>query len=126
MKVLKIIGIVLVVLVAIVVILGLVAPKDYQVDRSLTIDAQKELVFRHVQYWRNWAGWSPWAERDSTLQVAVEGADGSEGAMYKWTGDKELTRISHQIPQLPYFCPRNHFAIKKLDFLSCCDSIKRN
>ncbi|OGC06343.1 hypothetical protein A2V82_16260 [candidate division KSB1 bacterium RBG_16_48_16] len=91
MKVLKIIGIVLVVLVAIVVILGLVAPKDYQVDRSLTIDAQKGLVFRHVQYWRNWAGWSPWAERDSTLQVAVEGADGSEGAMYKWTGDKELS-----------------------------------
>ena len=37
-----------------------------------------------------------------------------------------LARISHQIPQLPYFCPRNHFAIKKLDFLSCCDSIKRN
>jgi effector-binding domain-containing protein len=91
MKVLKVVGIILVALVAIVVVLGLIAPKNYRIDRSVTIDSPKALVFRHVQFWRNWGDWSPWAERDSTMQVSVEGADGGEGAIYKWTGDKKLS-----------------------------------
>jgi effector-binding domain-containing protein len=91
MKVLKILGIIILAVILIVVLLGLVAPKDYHVERSINIDASKELVFRHVQYWKHWAAWSPWAERDSTIAVTYEGIDGKKGALYKWVGDPKIT-----------------------------------
>ncbi len=91
MKVLKIVGIIILILIVIIVILGLVAPKDYTVERSITIDAPKPLVFDQMQYWRNWHAWSPWAEKDSTMQVTIEGTDGEEGAIYKWEGEPKIT-----------------------------------
>jgi len=86
MKVLKVIGIVILVVVALVVVLGLVAPKAYNVERSVQINAPKELVFNHTKYWKNWAGWSPWAEMDPTMTTSIVGTDGQVGSAYKWTG----------------------------------------
>lgn len=91
MKVLKIIGIILLVLVVLIIVLGLIAPKEYAVERSVTINAPKELVFNHVVKFRNWVAWSPWAEKDSTMTYTVDGKDGQEGAVYKWVGDPKIT-----------------------------------
>jgi effector-binding domain-containing protein len=88
MKALKIVGIVLFGLVALILIAGLIAPKTYQVERSASIGAPKSMVFRHIQYWKNWQAWSPWAAIDSTMKVTLEGVDGTEGSTYKWTGVK--------------------------------------
>jgi len=90
-KIIKIIGIILLVLIGLFLLLGLIAPKTYRVERSASIDAPQELVFRHVRYWNSWQGWSPWAERDSSMQVTVEGVDGQEGALYKWVGNPKIT-----------------------------------
>ena len=76
MKVLKILGIILLALVAVILILGLIAPKSYKVERTVSIEAPKSLVFRHIQYWKNWQAWSPWAEMDSTVKITLEGVDG--------------------------------------------------
>lgn len=88
MKALKIIGIALLALIALIVILGIIAPKDYHVERSAVINAPGQLVFNHAKFWRNWQAWSPWAEMDSTMTIAVEGVDGTAGSMYKWVGTK--------------------------------------
>lgn len=88
MKALKIIGIVLLVLVVLIVILGVIAPKDYSVERSTIINAPAQLVFNHVKFWRNWQAWSPWAEMDSTMKVTVTGIDGTPGSIYQWSGEK--------------------------------------
>jgi effector-binding domain-containing protein len=88
MKALKIIAILLLLIVAAVLIAGLIAPKAYKVERTVSIDAPKSLVFRHIQYWKNWQAWSPWAGMDSTMKISVEGADGTEGSAYRWTGKK--------------------------------------
>jgi len=91
MKFLKILGIGILVLIALLVVVGLIAPKDYHVERTINISASKELVFYHVKYWRNWQAWSPWAAQDSLMQVTIEGTDGEVGSKYKWVGDPELT-----------------------------------
>lgn len=93
MKFLKIVGIILLILLVIVVILGLVAPKKYSVERTVIINAPKELVFNQVKYWKNWQAWSPWAENDPTMQVTTEGTDGQQGSMYKWAGDPKSTGV---------------------------------
>lgn len=91
MKVLKILGIAILTLVALIIVVGLVAPKDYHVERTINISASKEQVFNHVKYWRNWQAWSPWAAQDSLMRVTVEGTDGEVGSKYIWVGDPELT-----------------------------------
>lgn len=91
MKVLKIIGIILLVLIVLIVILAFIAPKKYSVERSEVINSPKELIFRHVKYWRNWTAWLPWAANDPNMQVTIQGTDGEIGSMYKWTGDPKIT-----------------------------------
>ena len=44
MKALKIIGGILIFLALVLIILNFIAPKEYQVERSLIIDAPKEIV----------------------------------------------------------------------------------
>jgi effector-binding domain-containing protein len=88
MKALKIAGLILLSISAVILILGLIAPREYKVERSVTIDAPKSLVFRHIQYWKNWRAWSPWAAMDSTIRITVDGVDGTEGSAYRWTGRK--------------------------------------
>ncbi len=88
MKVLKIIGIVILAIVAIVLILGLIAPRQYHVERSIVIQAPRALVFNQVQYWKNWEDWSPWAKADATMKCTYEGADGYPGSLYRWSGEK--------------------------------------
>ena len=91
MKVLKVIGIIILILVVLIIVLGLIAPKTYEVERSVVIDAPKQLVFNHVVKFRNWNAWSPWAEKDSSMTYTVEGKDGTEGSVYKWMGDPKIT-----------------------------------
>jgi effector-binding domain-containing protein len=91
MKALKIIGGILIFLVLVLIILNFIAPKEYQVERSLIIDAPKEIVFKHIKYWRAWHSWSPWAERDKVMQVNIKGIDGEPGSVYEWTGDPDIT-----------------------------------
>jgi effector-binding domain-containing protein len=91
MKILKIIGIILAGVLAIIIILGIFAPGEYIAERRATIDAPKELVFHHVQYWRNWQAWSPWAEQDPSMKITINGTDGEIGSGYSWVGDPEKT-----------------------------------
>jgi len=91
MKFLKILGIIILILVVVLVILGLVAPKKYSVERTVLIDAPRELVFSKVKYWKNFQSWSPWAEKDPTMKITIEGIDGQKGSMYKWVGDPKET-----------------------------------
>lgn len=88
MKTLKISAIVLVILIVLIVILGVFAPKEYFVERSVFIQAPKEVVFTHAQFWKNWQAWSPWAKDDPTMQVSYEGVDGTKDSKYLWTGEK--------------------------------------
>ena len=88
MKALKIAGIILLSLAVLVLLLGLIVPKSYRVERTAVVNAPAKLVFRHVQYWKNWQAWLPWAGMDSTMKVSLEGLDGTKGSMFKWTGAK--------------------------------------
>ncbi len=91
MRALKIVGIIVLAVIVILAILGLVAPAEYQVKRSVVIDAPKDVVFRNIKYWQRWSAWSPWKDRDPSMQVTVEGIDGEVGSMYLWEGDPDIT-----------------------------------
>lgn len=64
MKALKIIGIIVLILILSIAVLAFVAPTDFKLERSIEINAQKELVHKHLLYFENSQKWSPWAELD--------------------------------------------------------------
>ncbi len=91
MKILKIVGFIVLGIILLIVAVGLIAPKKYEFENTILIDAPAEVVYMHVQYWKGWHDWSPWAEKDSTMTISIEGEDGLKGAIYKWTGDPKIT-----------------------------------
>lgn len=89
MKVLKVIGIIIAVLVVAVVVLGLIAPKDYTVKRSITINAPQNVVYDNIRLFENFNKWEPWGKYDEgKTKVTLEGTDGTVGAKRSWEGPK--------------------------------------
>lgn len=97
MKTLKVIGIILVVLIVIFFLLGLIMPRAYHVERSVSINAPGEIVFGQVQYFKNSSSWSPFNIYDTNMVTTVEGEDGAIGAISKWEGNKDVGSGSQEI-----------------------------
>ncbi len=91
-----IIGIIL-----LIVILALIAPKSYEVSRSITINRPLSEVFTYLKSLKNQDNWSPWAERDPNMKKTFTGTDGEVGFISAWesdhkqvgTGEQEVTGI---------------------------------
>jgi effector-binding domain-containing protein len=90
MRFLKILGAFLLILVVLFMLLGLILPKEYDVSRSVLIDAPRSLVFQHVRTLTVMETWSPWADRDPDQELRLEGEDGTVGATMYWSGNKEV------------------------------------
>ncbi|MBL7775478.1 MAG: SRPBCC family protein [Saprospiraceae bacterium] len=69
------------------VILGLFAKKVYHIERSMPIDAPKEMVYEQVRYFKNFETWSPWSQLDPRMETSISGPDGQVGAVYTWNGN---------------------------------------
>lgn len=89
MKATKVIIVAVVILIAAILIVGLIAPKEYEVTRSTTIDASADEVFENVYYFKNFDRWSPWYDMDTTQQTTIEGNDGEVGSKMSWKSENE-------------------------------------
>ena len=87
-KVLRFIGILLLILVLIVVILGLIEPKDVTVERTLVINAPREVVWEQMVNFKNGPNWDPWSAADPSATRNYFGTDGQPGSGYSWEGKK--------------------------------------
>ncbi|MGI9546686.1 MAG: SRPBCC family protein [Flavobacteriaceae bacterium] len=77
-------------LILIIGILAMIAPKSYDVSRSITINQPVSKVFEYLKYLKNQDDWSPWGKRDPNMKKEFEGTDGQVGAISKWEGNKEV------------------------------------
>lgn len=85
----KVIGIVIAVLVVAVVVIGLIAPKEYTVSRSITINAPQDVVYNNIRLFENFNKWEPWGKYDEgKTEVKLEGTDGAIGTKRSWKGPK--------------------------------------
>ena len=120
-KFLKFGGIGLGVLVLVIVILAIVAPTEYTVERSVTINANRAAVWAKVNTLKGMNEWSPWNERDPDLKYNYSGTDGQVGAVYSWegnddvgVGEQEITEIdpmNRLTTELRFKAPREDVAI---------------
>ncbi len=101
-KFLKIAGLVLLSLIVIVLLTALFIKKEYSVEREITLNQPKQIVFDYVKYLKNQNNFSVWAEIDPNMKVSFRGTDGTAGFVSAWDsedkragkGEQEIIKIT--------------------------------
>jgi hypothetical protein len=65
-------------------------PATFHIERSVTVAAPPENAFAMVNDFHNWAGWSPYEKLDPNMKRTFAGAPSGTGAIYGWSGNKEV------------------------------------
>ncbi|TPG33872.1 SRPBCC family protein [Flavobacterium pectinovorum] len=102
MKFIKGILIVLILIVSIVLIAAYFMPKDYAIQREITINKPVDSVFNYVKYLKNQNQFSVWANIDPKMKSTYKGTDGTVGSISAWesdvkevgVGEQEITKIT--------------------------------
>lgn len=87
---LKIILVALAVIVIVLVAFVAMQPPQFQVARSAAISAPAPAIFAQVNDFQEWEAWNPWAKIHPAMTQTYEGAPAGTGAIYTWTGNKEV------------------------------------
>ena len=87
-------------IVVLIAFLGLIAPKSYDVSRSIEIARPRSEVYDYVRFLQKQAEWSPWEKKDPNMNKQFEGTDGEVGAISKWQGNKDVGEGEQEIINL--------------------------
>ena len=82
MRIIKNIILGLIVLIAVLALVGLLLPRTYKVERSVTIQAPADLVFDLVNDLKKNEAWSPW--KDPTMTITYSEPSAGVGASSTW------------------------------------------
>lgn len=83
-----------------IIILGLIAPKTYNVFRTIIISKPRSEVFNYIKYLKKQDEWSPWARKDPNMEKKFTGTDGEIGAVSYWNGNKEVGEGEQEITEI--------------------------
>lgn len=87
MKWLKRILLALLILVVLFVCVGFVLPGSYKVERSITINAKPEIIYKPLSDLKTWNDWTAWNDRRfPDMKTKISGPDSGAGAAMEWTG----------------------------------------
>lgn len=89
-------------IIALLLIVALFMPKEYAVEREVTINKPVDSVFKYVKYLKNQNEFSVWANIDPNMKSTFTGTDGAVGAISAWEskvkevgiGEQEITKIN--------------------------------
>ena len=102
MGILKKILVILILIVAIVLVAAYFMPKNYAIEREITINKPVDTVFNYVKYLKNQNEFSVWANIDPKMKSTYKGTDGTVGSISAWesevkefgVGEQEITNIT--------------------------------
>ena len=104
---------ILVILLAIISVLAFMAPKSYNISRSILINISLKEAYSYLKFLKNQDNWSPWAEKDPNMKKTVTGIDGEVGCVSAWVGNKDVGEGEQEIIELK----ENEEIISELRFL---------
>ncbi|WP_411895283.1 SRPBCC family protein [Winogradskyella sp. A2] len=87
-------------IIGIIILLTIIAPKNYNVSRSVTVNKPVEEVFNYIKYVKKQNDWSPWKKKDPKMVQSYEGVDGEVGFIAKWEGNKEVGTGEQEITRV--------------------------
>lgn len=101
MKILKNILIAILAIIALILVIAIFVPKEYAVERAMTIDLPASEVFDYVVLLKNQDNYSVWAQKDPNMKKSYSGEDGAVGFVSAWesndeevgSGEQEIIKI---------------------------------
>ena len=91
-KISIIIGIILVVF----AFLAVLAPKEFIVERTITVNKPITDVFESIKYLKNHEEWNAWSKKDPTTKKEFSGTDGTVGFKSSWASENEELGTAEQ------------------------------
>ncbi len=79
------------------VLAAVLVPKQYDIQRSISINRPISEVFTYLTYLKNQDQWSPWSKRDPNMEKEIHGTDGTVGAVSHWKGNKKVGEGEQEI-----------------------------
>jgi uncharacterized protein YndB with AHSA1/START domain len=89
MAILKKILIGLVALIVLFVVVGFLLPRQFKVEREITITAPQIPVYQMVSAPTNWPKWAVWNKRDPNMKLTFSGTGAGAGAKWSWESKTE-------------------------------------
>lgn len=87
-------------IIGVIVLLAIIAPKSYNVSRSIKINKPLGEVFDFIKYVKNQNEWSPWKKKDPNMTQEFEGTDGEVGFISRWEGNKDVGTGEQEIVRI--------------------------
>ena len=72
-------------------------PRQVHVDRSITVNAPRALVFEQIDGYATFNKWSPWFALDPNAKYTFEGPATGVGAKMSWVGDPSALGSGSQV-----------------------------
>jgi len=135
-KIFKIAGLLLLMPIVIVLIAAAFVKKDYSVERAVTLNRPKQVVFNYAKFLKNQNKYSVWAKIDPTMKTEFHGTDGTVGFVSAWdspnkeagSGEQEITGIdeANRIDyEIRFFEPMKSTDKAFMSFESVNDSVSK-
>lgn len=70
--------------------LAMTKPGEFEIVRSLAMDAPPAKVFPEVNDLHRWDAWSPWAKLDPNATNSFEGPSAGKDAAMSWSGNRKV------------------------------------
>src|SRR5882672_6892903 len=77
------------IVVALILIYAAFKPGDFQVQRSIAIQAPPEKIFPLINDFHQWPSWSPWEKLDPNMKRTLSGPPNGVGSVYEWDGNSK-------------------------------------
>lgn len=87
MKFLKNLLVFLIALLVVAAVVGFFLPTNYELERSIRVDASPDEIYALVGDLKRWEDWTPWKKSDPTLVVTLGEKTRGVGASQSWKGD---------------------------------------
>ena len=88
----------LLILIAALVAISFLLPSQFNVARSVTINASPEKIYPLIANTREWKNWTAWNRRDPNMKIDYAGPESGLGAKWSWesktegSGEMEFTQ----------------------------------
>ena len=83
-KILKVTSLILLSLIVVILLIAALTDKEYSVERTVTLDAPKQVVYDYAKYLKNQNEFSVWSKIDPDMKVEFRGTDGTPGFVSAW------------------------------------------
>ncbi|MEM8999309.1 MAG: SRPBCC family protein [Bacteroidota bacterium] len=87
-------------IVLLIIFLAIIAPKQYDVSRTIEIAKPRTKVFEYLNSLQRQDEWSPWAKKDPNMEKKFTGTDGEVGAVSHWKGNKQVGEGEQEITRI--------------------------